>query len=71
MLDSEHDIKELDQRTLGIASTTVLSPLALSCTFIVENTIWQASYHHVFAAGEKRSDAVVENFWIAFLIHPV
>ena len=71
MLNTEYNIKELNQGALCITSPTILPPLALPITLLVENPIRQPRYCHVLAAREKGADLIVEDIWIAFLVHAI
>lgn len=69
VLNAENDVKELDERALGVAATTQLSVFLSICAVIKQDAVWEAGLCHVFATSEKRADAVVEDVRIAILIH--
>ncbi|KAH6609736.1 hypothetical protein Trco_003082 [Trichoderma cornu-damae] len=71
VVDAEHDVEELDERTLSVASAPELPPFAFAVSFVVKDAPGQAGRLHVLAAGKERPDLVVEDEGVAALVHPL
>jgi predicted oxidoreductase len=71
MVDAQHQIEELNERTLAIAAASELSPAAYAVAFVVKDPVRKTGRGHVLRAGQERSDLVVEYHGIAFLIHSI
>lgn len=71
VIDTEDDIKKLNQGALSIASTTILSPLAFSIALIVEDAFWQTSRCHAFAPCQERPDNMIKHLRITMFSHSV
>ena len=69
VLDAENDVEELDERALRVAATTQLSVLLLVCAVVKQDAVWKASLCHVLSSSEEWANAVVEDVWVAILIH--
>lgn len=74
MLNTQEDIKRLNQRTLRITPTTqllpVLGPLNPIADIIV-NTPGQTSRTHILATSKERPQLVKEDSRSVMLIHPL
>lgn len=69
VLNAENDVKELDERALGVAASTQLSVCLSICAVVKQDAVRETCLCHVFATSEERADAVVEDVRIAVLIH--
>jgi hypothetical protein len=71
MTNPKEDIKRLNKRALRITPTTILMPLALASTKIIEHTMRQASRSHVLTSRQERPQLVEEHMWVVLFIHPL
>jgi hypothetical protein len=69
MFHAQHDVKELDNRALCVASTAVLSVILFSTSIVVEQTFGESSILHVPAASKEWPDPVVKDMRITVLVH--
>lgn len=69
MLNTQENVKSLNQRALGIATTAIPTPLALSIASVVEHAVRQSGSGHVLASSEEWTKLVEEEGRRAFLIH--
>lgn len=69
MIDLQYRIEELEEGALAIASTSILSPRSFAIAFVIEDSVWQAGCLHVHATSQERSDVVVEDLWMASVVH--
>jgi hypothetical protein len=69
MLNAEDDVKELDNGALCVASTAELDVGLLTRAIVENNTIGKSRIFHVLAAGEERSNSMVEHMRVTALVH--
>ena len=69
--DAQNDIKELDEAALGVRAAAVLLELFASRAILINDTVWEASFGHVFRSSKEGADAVVKDVRVAMLIHSV
>lgn len=69
MLNTQEDVKSLEQRALRVASTAVLAPLALAIALIIEHTIRESCLFHIFGPCKERTQLEVEDGRGALLDH--
>lgn len=66
---AEDDVEELDDGALGVAAAAELYVGLLAGAIVEHDTVGETSITHVLASGEEGSDTVVEDVWIAALVH--
>lgn len=72
VLDAEDEIEELDDGALCVATAGVLDIfLGLSSAIVEDNAVGKASISHVLATREEGANAVIEDVWIAVVVHPL
>ena len=71
MGDAEDDVEELDEGTLRVGAAAVLAVFFCAGAVFVDDAVWEACVGHVLRSGEKGADAVVEDVWVAVLVHPI
>lgn len=71
MLNTKNNVKELDERALGVTPTTVLSPLSLPIALIIEHSIRKARQDHILTSRQEGSDLIIKDLGRTMLIHPI
>ena len=69
MLDTQDDVKKLNQGRLSIATATVLAVGVETTPCVEEDAIGKPSLSHVLASRQKGSNAVVENVRVTIFVH--
>lgn len=69
MFDAKGEVEELDDGGLRVAAAAVLYVLVVWTTCVEDDAVGKTCFAHVFAACQEGSDAVVEDVWVAILVH--
>ena len=69
VLDAQHNVKELEERALGVAAAAVLPERVVRAPRVVAHTVRQPRVGHVLATGQEWSNAMVKGVRIAILVH--